>query len=264
MKRIILFSFLLSVMVAGCHSSQDSINYCPDDTPKEWRYVSVDMQDCLYEISVEFITEREFSRLNKKSYEYEYVELDSTSDECQRVRALAIKGAPSSEMKSRLDGSNTEDEWRQFIGIRKYPQSSQCELLFDRPNGEVSVMMTGNVVDSNYLYCDLHSYSMDGVYACQKWTDCDFCCGVTFLRFNPETNSMEAVGRYVDSRFAFEEWGDYEESSIRWIAPGKLLCKGYKNPYETCWGWTPNEEDMIDIESHLNQPVYLIINLKKK
>lgn len=253
MKQIVVLASLFALWATGCRNNREVANYRPDDTPSVWRYVTTVMQDSLYGISVEFITEREFARLSKRSYEYECVELDSTSEECKRMHAQAIRFEKS-----------YDDEWGGLLGFRKYPQTDQYEMLFERPYGVKSLMVTGGEVVSNWLYCDLHSYSMDGIYAYVQWTDCDFACGVTFLRFNPETNGMEAVGRYTDSRFAFEEWGSDKESSIRWIAPGKLLCKGFKNPYETCWGWTPKADDVTEIESHLNQSVYLLINLKRR
>jgi len=265
MKRIALLFCLLALATVGCRSGRDQTSYYPKDVPREWRTVKTDIKDSRYEISVEYITEKEYRKLSKQSYEYNYSMLDSTSEEYQRIRSMAIKGAPDDEIKSQLEGIDTTEgmEWS-LIGIRKYPQVGQYELLFDQPYTMESVMMMGDKVDSIRLYGDLHSYSKDGFYACEEGKDSDFACTPEFYRFNPETQSMEYIGRYVDTRLALEEWGDTQEASLKWIAPRKLLCKGFKNPYENCWEWTPTGNTEKDYERNSNKPVYLIITLQKK
>lgn len=57
---------------------------------------------------------------------------------------------------------------------------------------------------------------------------------------------------------------------MKWIAPGKLLCKGFRDIYDKTWEWNDSiskskgEVDSEAYDCRLGYPVYSLITLTKK
>ena len=216
----------------------------------------------MYKLEFQYITQKEFDSLKYFSYEMEHQEIDLKSAKAQELISMAQN--PSTEIGKYLkkylnDGEDADySEPAEIIGISYYKQTDQYEVK-TYYIGDISFMAMGNKADTTIM----------AIYAGFAGHDCDFRCDIQFYLFDKSSKRMVYVGQYINYHWAFEEFGgDNNDSFIKWIAPNKLLCKGYRDVCDESWEWNDSISKIKDYKgdraSRYGYPVYSLITLTEK
>ena len=227
----------------------------------------------MYKLEFQYITQKEFDSLKYFSYEMEHQEIDLKSAKARELIAMAQN--PSTEIGKYLkkflnDGIDTDEEMEpvDITGVIYYKQTDQYEAK-TYIIGDISFMVMGNKADTTIMASQGSSYAKNGIYAGFAGHDCDFRCDIQFYLFDKYLKRMVYVGQYINYHWAFEEFGgDNNDSFIKWIAPNKLLCKGYRDVSDESWKWNDSISKIKDYKgdrtSRYGYPVYSLITLTEK
>ena len=229
----------------------------------------------MYKLEFKYITQKEFDSLKYFSYEMEHQEIDLKSAKAHEIISMAQN--PSTEIGKYLkkflcDGIDTDEETEpvDITGIIYYKQTDQYEVkTYFVGDNDLSYMVTGNKADTTIMASEGSSYAKNNLFAGWVGHDCDFCCDICFYLFDKSSKRMIPVGEYQNYHWAFEEFGgDNNESFIKWIAPNKLLCKGYRDVCDESWNWNDSISKIKGYEgdraSRYGYPVYSLITLTEK
>ena len=129
--------------------------------------------------------------------------------------------------------------------------------------------MRGNKADTTIMDSQGSSYAKNGIYAGFAGQDCDFRCDIQFYLFDKSSKRMVYVGQYINYHWAFDEFGgENNYGLIKWIAPNKLLCKGFRDVHDDSWEWNDSISKIKDYKgdrtSRYGYPVYSLITLTEK
>ncbi len=227
----------------------------------------------MYNCTSQYITQKEFDSLKCLSYEMEYQKIDLKSAKAHELISMAQN--PSTEIGKFLkkylnDGIETDEETEpvDITSITYYKQTDQYEVK-TYFIGDISFMVTDNKADTTIMASQGSSYAKNGIYAGFAGHDCDFRCDIQFYLFDKSSKRMVYVGQYINYHWAFEEFGgDNNDSFIKWIAPNKLLCKGYRDVCDESWEWNDSISKIKDYKgdraSRYGYPVYSLITLTEK
>jgi hypothetical protein len=273
MKKIVL---VISVLLFIACKNQNIKEYVPEDD--QYLVVHADSgshyfpDKGMYKLEFQYITQKEFDSLKYFSYEMEHQEIDLKSAKARELIAMAQN--PSTEIGKYLkkilnDGEDADySEPAEIIGISYYKQTDQYEVK-TYYIGDISFMAMGNKADTTIMDSQGSSYAKNGIYAGFAGQDCDFRCDIQFYLFDKSSKRMVYVGQYINYHWAFEEFGgENNNGSIKWIAPNKLLCKGFRDVCDESWEWNDSISKIKDYKgdrtSRYGDPVYSLITLTKK
>ena len=273
MKKIVLG--ISALLFIAC-KNQNIKEYVPEDD--QYLVVHADSgshyfpDKGMYKLEFQYITQKGFDSLKYFSYEMEHQEIDLKSAKAQELISMAQN--PSTEIGKYLkkylnDGEDADySEPAEIIGISYYKQTDQYEVK-TYYIGDISFMAMGNKADTTIMASQGSSYAKNGIYAGFAGHDCDFRCDIQFYLFDKSSKRMVYVGQYINYHWAFEEFGgENNNGSIKWIAPNKLLCKGYRDVCDESWEWNDSISKIKDYKgdrtSRYGYPVYSLITLTEK
>ena len=273
MRKIILG--ISALLFIAC-KNQNIIEYVPEEDP--YQKVQANGGSCflpdngMYDCSFQYITQKEYDSLKCLSYEMEHQKIDMKSAKAQELISMAQN--PSTEIGKYLkkylnDGEDADySEPAEIIGISYYKQTDQYEVK-TYYIGDISFMAMGNKADTTIMDSQGSSYAKNGIYAGFAGQDCDFRCDIRFYLFDDSSKRMVSVGQYINYHWAFEEFGgENNYGLIKWIAPNKLLCKGFRDIHDDSWEWNDSISKIKDYKgdrtSRYGYPVYSLITLTER
>ena len=273
MKKIVLG--ISALLFIAC-KNQNIKEYVPEDD--QYFVVHADSgshyfpDKGMYKLEFQYITQKEYDSLKCLSYEMEHQEIDLKSAKARELITMAQN--PSTEIGKYLkkflnDGEDVDySEPAEITGITYYKQTDQHEVKTSYI-GDISFMVMGNKADTTIMASQGSSYAKNGIYAGFAGHDCDFRCDIQFYLFDKSSKRMVYVGQYINYHWAFEEFGgENNNGSIKWIAPNKLLCKGFRDVLDESWEWNDSISRIKDYKgdraSRYGYPVYSLITLTEK
>ena len=277
------FLFALPALLFIACKNQEIREY----VPKEDQYVTVHNNggsyffpdDGMYGLTSQYISKEQYDSLKSFSYEMEKENIDLKSAKAKELMALTRDTTTliGNLLREYLyDENDVDDVWGpNGLGaihrISYYKQTDQYELNIPQPIETISFMLNGEKADTTFLKSEDSSYAKNGLYAGRVGQDCDFCCDICFYLYDESNRRMVPVGQYQNLHWDFCEYsGENDSGEMKWIAPGKLLCKGFRDIYDKTWEWNDSiskskgEVDSEAYDSRLGYPVYSLITLTKK
>ena len=267
----------ISALLFIACKNQNIIEYVPEEDP--YQKVQANGGSCflpdngMYDCVFQYISQKEYDSLLCISYEMEHQKIALESAKGKELIAKAQD--PTTEIGKFLqkylnDGIEVDEasEPVDITGITYYKQTNQYEVK-TYFIGDISYMVTDNKADTTIIDSQGSSYAKNGIYAGFAGQDCDFRCDIQFYLFDKSSKRMVYVGQYINYHWAFEEFGgENNNGSIKWIAPNKLLCKGFRDVCDESWEWNDSISKIKDYKgdrtSRYGYPVYSLITLTKK
>ena len=274
MRKIILG--ISALLFIAC-KNQNIIEYVPEEDP--YQKVQANGGSCflpdngMYDCVFQYISQKEYDSLLCVSYEMEHQRIALESAKGKELIAKAQD--PTTEIGKFLqkylnDGIEVDEasEPVDITGIKYYKQTNQYEVK-TYFIGDISYMVTDNKADTTIIDSQGSSYAQNGLYAGYVGHDNDFRCDIQFYLFDKSSKRMVYVGQYINYHWAFEEFGgENNNGSIKWIAPNKLLCKGFRDVCDESWEWNDSISKVKDYKgdrtSRYGYPVYSLITLTER
>ena len=274
MRKILLS---MSVLLFIACKNQDIKEYVPEEDP--YKIVQANggssffPDDGIYNCTSQYISQKEYDSLLCLSYEMEHQKINLESAKAREIITLAQDTTTTigkylrKYLNDGVDVAETSEPV-DITDITYYKKTNQYDVK-TYYIGDISFMITGNKPDTTLMASQGSSYAKNGIYAGFAGHDCDFRCDIQFYLFDKYSKRMVYVGQYINYHWAFEEFsGENNNGSIKWIAPNKLLCKGYRDVSDESWKWNDSISKIKDYKgdrtSRYGYPVYSLITLTEK